>query len=101
MRHAAAAGVATVKAMRPLFFALLLVAIAACVFWMRWQGGPNGGGEAWLVPVGVLGAVYAAAVVIDVVVHAWKGQGQACRVCGHVRPVRSFRLEGPCPQCGE
>ena len=89
------------KAIRPLFFGLLLVALVASVLWMRGQGGPGAGDGAWLVPVGVLGAVYAAAVVIDVVVHAWKGQGQACRVCGHVRPVLSFRLEGPCPQCGE
>jgi Zn finger protein HypA/HybF involved in hydrogenase expression len=39
--------------------------------------------------------------VVDVVVHAWKGEGQACRACGHFRPVKSFRFAGPCPQCGE
>lgn len=86
---------------RPLFFGLLLVAIAASVLMMRLQGGPDGAGAAWLVPVGVLGGVYALPVVIDVVVHAWKGRGQACRACGHVRPVRSFRIESRCPQCGE
>lgn len=89
------------KTIRPLFFGLLLVALTASVAWMRLQGGPNVGGEAWRVPVAVLSGVYAVAVVIDVVVHAWKGKGQACRACGHVRPLRSFRFEGPCPQCGE
>ena len=89
------------KAARTLCFGLMMVAMLACVAVMRRQGGPNGGGEAWLVAMGVLGAVYAAAVVADVAFHAWKGKGQACRACGHVRPVQSFRFAGPCPKCGE
>jgi hypothetical protein len=89
------------KSIRPLFFGLMMVAMVACSVLMKRQGGPNGGGEAWLVPVGVLGGLYAILVVVDVVVHAWKGEGQACRVCGHLRPVKSFRFVGPCPQCGE
>lgn len=89
------------RSFRLLFFGLLFLAMVASVIVMWWRGGPNGGGEAWLVPIGILGGVYAAAVVIDVLVHAWRGRGQACRVCGHVRPLRSFRFEGPCPQCGE
>lgn len=86
---------------RPLVFGLLLLAMVFIVATMRRQGWPNGGGEAWLVPVGVLGAVYATAFVADVVFHAWKGNGHACRVCGHLRPMRSFRPAGPCPKCGD
>lgn len=85
---------------RLLFFGIMFVAMSAAAILWRRQGGPDGGGEAWLAPLGVLGAAYAVAVVIDVVSHAWRGGGQACRVCGHVRPARSFRLEGPCPKCG-
>jgi len=89
------------SAIRPMFFGLMLVAMLASVAWMKLQGGLDGGGEAWLVPVSVLGGIYAVAVVADVLYHAWKGKGQACRACGHVRPVKSFRFAGPCPQCGE
>jgi hypothetical protein len=88
-------------AARPFVFGLMMVAMVAGSVWVNLQGGPNGGGEAWLVPVGVLGGLYAILVVVDVVVHAWKGEGQACRVCGHLRLVKSFRFAGPCPQCGE
>lgn len=89
------------KSIRPLLFGLMMVAMVVAAALVRRQGGPNGGGEAWLVPVGVLGGLYAIFVVVDVVVHAWKGEGQACRACGHLRPVKSFRFAGPCPQCGE
>ncbi len=89
------------KSIRPLFFGVMMVAMVAGAVWMKLQGGPNGGGEAWLIPVGILGALYAVAVVADVIFHAWKGAGQACRACGRLRPVKSFRFAGPCPQCGE
>ena len=89
------------KSIRPLFFGLTMVAMVACSFFVKRQGGPNGGGEAWLVQVGMVGALYAVAVVADVIFHAWRGKGQACRACGHLRPVKSFRFTGPCPQCGE
>ena len=89
------------KSIRPLFFGLMTVAMLACTLWMKRQGGPDGGGEAWLIPVAMVGALYAVAVVADVIVHALRGKGQACRVCGHLRHVKSFRFAGPCPQCGE
>lgn len=89
------------KTTRSLFFGAAFLAVATGVLVMRFQGGAVNGGEAWLVPVGVVGGLYAVAVVIDVLLHAWRGRGQACRTCGHVRPMRSFRMEGPCPQCGE
>lgn len=88
-------------AARPLVFGLMMVAMLVAAALVRRQGGFNGGGEAWLIPVGMVGALYAVAVVADVIFHAWRGKGQACRVCGHLRPVKSFRFAGPCPQCGE
>lgn len=86
---------------RPLIFALLMLGMTVIVALTRREGGPNGGGEGWLVPIGMLAAAYAVAVVSDVLVHAWKGEGQACRVCGHVRPLKSFHPAGPCPRCGD
>jgi len=89
------------RAARPLAFGLMMVAMLVAAALVRRQGGFNGGGEAWLIPVGMVGALYAVAVVADVIFHAWKGEGQACRACGRLRPVKSFRFAGPCPQCGE
>lgn len=89
------------RSARLVFFGLLSAAVVIGAAVMRRQGGLQGDGEAWLVPIGVLGAVYAVAFVADVLFHAWKGEGQACRTCGHVRPVKSFRFAGRCPQCGE
>ena len=80
------------QALRSLLFRLLLVAMIACTFLMKWQGGLDGGGEFWLIPLGMLGAVYAIAVVADVTFHAWKGEGQVCQTCGQIHPVNSFRL---------
>lgn len=85
---------------RLLVFGVLSAALLAAVGMTRREGGAAGDGEAWLVPLGVLSVAYAIVFVGDVVYHAWKGEGQACRVCGHVRPVRSFRIAGPCPKCG-
>ena len=48
-----------------------------------------------------LGALLVLIVGFDVVYHALRGEGQACRRCGHVQRMRSFRLSGACPNCGE
>ena len=85
---------------RILLFAILFAATCAVGAVVRRRGGPGAAADGWLVPLGVCGAVWAAAVVVDVVWHAWKGDGQACRSCGHVRPMKSFRSAGPCPRCG-
>lgn len=89
------------RGIRPLVFGVLSAMLLAGIGIMRGPDGPAGEGEAWLVPLGVLSVAYAIVFVGDVVYHAWKGEGQACRVCGHVRHVRSFRIAGPCPKCGE
>jgi hypothetical protein len=48
-----------------------------------------------------LGALLVLIVGVDVVYHALRGEGQACRRCGHVQRMRSFQLSGACPNCGE
>ncbi len=48
-----------------------------------------------------LGALMVAIVAFDVAYHAWRGEGQACRRCGHLRQMTPFRLYGACPKCGE
>ncbi len=89
--------------LRILAFGLLCLATTVAALVVRARGGPDGGpdGGPWGMALAILGGAWAAAVVLDVVIHACRGQGQACRVCGHARPMRSFRMEGPCPRCGE
>ena len=58
-------------------------------------------GYPWLVAFGVLAFLMAGLIVVDVVYAAWRGDGQACRHCGHVRKLKSFRFSSPCPQCGQ
>lgn len=89
--------------LRILAFGLLCLATTVAALVVRARGGPDGGpdGGPWGMALAILGGAWAAAVVLDVVIHAWRGEGQACRVCGHARPMRSFRMEGPCPRCGE
>ncbi|GAC1451769.1 MAG: hypothetical protein NVSMB9_36750 [Isosphaeraceae bacterium] len=48
-----------------------------------------------------LGILLALLIAIDVTIHAWRGEGQACRNCGHIRRMKPFRVYGSCPQCGE
>ncbi len=48
-----------------------------------------------------LGILMALTIAFDVVYHTWRGQGQACRSCGHLRRMKPFRISGPCPNCGE
>lgn len=85
--------------LRILVFGVLCLATTVAALVVRARGGPDGG--PWGMTLATLGGAWAAAVVLDVVIHACRGQGQACRVCGHLRPMRSFRMEGPCPRCGE
>lgn len=82
----------------PFFMALFAATIALAAI-VRRRGGP-GGADGMLEALGVVGAAWAAAVVGDVAWHAWKGEGQACRRCGHVRPMKSFLPVGPCPKFG-
>lgn len=48
-----------------------------------------------------MGVAWVVLIVVDVVFHAVQGEGTACPHCGHKRPLRSFRLAAPCPNCGE
>jgi hypothetical protein len=79
-------------------FALMGCITGAVYVALRRRGGDE---EALLVPMGVLGSMWCAAVIADTVYHAWKGRGHACMHCGHRRPMASFRIHPPCPQCGK
>lgn len=48
-----------------------------------------------------VGVGWAVLVVVDVVLHTWRGEGLPCPQCGHKRHHRSFHLASPCPKCGE
>jgi flagellar basal body-associated protein FliL len=54
-----------------------------------------------IILLNCVAGLFAAAVVVDTFWHAMKGQGQACRRCGHLQQMSSFRVYGSCPNCGE
>ena len=49
----------------------------------------------------VVAGVFCVAVLVDTFWHAIKGQGQACRHCGHLRQMSLFRVYSKCPNCGQ
>ena len=49
----------------------------------------------------IVAGVFCVAVFVDTFWHPMKGQGQACRHCGHLRRMSCFRMSGSCPKCGE
>ncbi|MHB8867144.1 MAG: hypothetical protein ACYC6N_32680 [Pirellulaceae bacterium] len=53
-----------------------------------------------LIVLSLLAGALALIVIIDVAYHAWRGQGQACPYCGHVRKMKPFRVYLACPKCG-
>jgi len=79
-------------------FALLGCITGAVYVALRRRGGDK---DALLIAMGVLGSMWCVAVIADTVYHAWKGIGHACMHCGHRRPMASFRIHPPCPQCGK
>ena len=58
-------------------------------------------GTPLLMLFGSLAALMIALVVFDVAYHAWRAEGQACRTCGQIRRMKSFRFASVCPNCGE
>jgi len=89
-----------VKHHRILAFGLLFLVVASLGAVVKRGGGVDAAGLPLLVALDVAAGLCAAAIVVDVVWHAYQGRGQACRYCGHLRRMSSFRLEGPCPNCG-
>jgi hypothetical protein len=87
--------------LRLLAFGCLGIAAIVLTNMTQRAGGADAANH-WLVVLlnGVVG-LFAAAVIADTVWHAMKGKGQACRRCGHLRPMSSFRLYGSCPNCGK
>ena len=80
----------------------ILVALTLVVYaWIGFQGGIDRAGFPSLVAFGVLSGVWVIAIIVDTVYHAWKGKGQACIHCGHVRKLASFRIYSQCPKCSK
>lgn len=73
--------------------ALLLVSV--------WVGDPGNADTPVLRLFVALSMLLALLVVVDVAYHSWRGEGQACRNCGHLRRMKPFRAYGPCPNCGD
>ena len=61
----------------------------------------EGAGTPLLAALTSLGALMVVIVVFDVAYYSWRGEGQACRHCGHLRPMKPFRVYGACPNCGK
>jgi hypothetical protein len=57
-------------------------------------------GDPDVVSTCVFGA-FVLVIIIDSSYHSWKGEGQACKYCGHLRKMKPFRVYGKCPECGE
>lgn len=75
---------------RRVCFGLMMVAMLVAAALVRRQGGFNGGGEAWLIPVGMVGALYAVAVIADVSRQAIRSNSQPLRYSR----VRNFSASG-------
>jgi hypothetical protein len=88
------------KQYRPLIFGTLGLAVAFIAAFLRGGRGNGAAGFPLLVAFDVTAGLLVAAIIFDTVWHAFKGQGQACRNCGHLRKMSSFRVCGPCPNCG-
>ena len=56
---------------------------------------------ALLIALAVVGGALVLVVVGDVAYHTWRGEGQACRSCGHVWRMKPFRVYVGCPKCGK
>ena len=89
------------KRYRLLLFMILGVALAFAAAFVRRAGGIGAADFPFLVALNVIAGLFVAAVVFDTVGHALKGKGQACKRCGHLRQMSSFRVYGVCPNCGE
>jgi len=89
------------KRFRLLAIGCLGMAAVVLAIQIKRAGGIDGAGFPLLVLLDVVAGIFAAAVVVDTLWHAFKGQGQACRHCGHLRHMSSFRVYGNCPNCGE
>ena len=75
--------------------ALALVGVLVQLASVERAGGPL------LAAFAALGTLLVLVVVLDVTSHAWRGEGQACRHCGHIRRMKPFRVYVSCPNCGE
>lgn len=85
---------------RQLVFRVLGSAMLLVGGWVRYLTIERAG-RPLLATLALLTLALVAVIVFDVVFHAVRGRGQACRRCGLVRPLRTFRPAGACPNCGD
>jgi len=89
-----------VKRDRLLIFGVLgLVFTLVATLLSRW-GGIEKAEFPLLFVINVIAGLVVSAIVFDTVWHAFNGKGQACRYCGHLRKMSSFRVYGNCENCG-
>jgi hypothetical protein len=92
---------AYMKRLRLITFGCLGIAAILLANTIKRAGGVEVGDHSALLLLSVVGGVFCVTVFVDTVWHAIKGQGQACRHCGHLRQMSSFRVYAKCPSCGE
>ena len=88
------------KRYRLAIFGVLGLAVTFVAASARRWGGNGAVDVPLLVVLNAIAVLFVAAVVFDTVWHAFKGEGQACRHCGHLRTMSSFRVYGNCRNCG-
>lgn len=93
--------VCTMKRYRLLVFAVLGIAVAFAAALARRAGGIGAADFPLLVALNVIAGLFVVAIVFDTAWPALQGEGQACKRCGHLRQMSSFRVYGACPNCGE
>jgi len=89
------------KRLRLLTFGCLGIAVILLANTMKRAGGVEVANHSALVLLNAVGGIICVAVFVDTFWHAITGQGQACRHCGHLRQLSSFRVYSSCPNCGE
>ena len=86
---------------RLLIYSALGVASMALVGLIRFYGDFDAAPLLLKMATAGIGVAWAVFIFADVAFHTFKGGGMPCPHCGHKRPLRSFRLAAPCPNCGE
>ena len=88
------------KRLRLIAYSVVGTALALVGVLLRWTSIEDAG-VPLLAACLSLGTLMVLIVILDVTLHAWRGEGQACRNCGHIRRMKPFRVYVRCPNCGE
>ena len=88
------------KRYRLLIFGVLGLAVTLVAALLKRGSGVEKADFLLLFVINVVAGLVVSVIVFDTVWHAFKGNGQACRYCGHLRKMSSFGLYGNCENCG-